>query len=300
MENREDILRLCGQSSCQYRENEPLKHYTSFRIGGPAAVMLFPKSTEEVAKAIRLLHGQCRLFVMGKGSNLLAADQGFDGVILLLGQDFSRIAVEGETLICEAGATMAKACQAALENGLTGLEFSWGIPGSVGGGAYMNAGAYGGEYKDVVAWCEHVDENGTIGRFSGEELEYRYRRSVYSGKNYCITKVALKLQKGDPAAIQAKMDDLLGRRKAKQPLEYPSAGSTFKRPEGAYAAALIEQCGLKGFRIGDAMVSEKHSGFLINAGNATCREVLELAAHVQQVVKEQTGFTLEREVQLLR
>ena len=178
MENREDILRLCGQSGCQYRENEPLKHYTSFRIGGPAAVMLFPKSTEEVAKAIRLLHGQCRLFVMGKGSNLLAADQGFDGVILLLGQDFSRIAVEGETLICEAGATMAKACQAALENGLTGLEFSWGIPGSVGGGAYMNAGAYGGEYKDVVAWCEHVDENGTIGRFSGEELEYRYRRSV--------------------------------------------------------------------------------------------------------------------------
>ena len=300
MENRADIIRLCGQSGCEYRENEPLKNYTSFRVGGPAAIMLFPKSTEEIASATGLLHGKSRLFVMGKGSNLLAEDQGFDGVILLLGQDFSGIAVEGETLICEAGATMAKACQAALENGLAGLEFSWGIPGSVGGGAYMNAGAYGGEYKDVVAWCEHVDENGKIGRFSGEELEYCYRHSVYSGKHYCITKVALKLQKGDPAAIRAKMDDLLGRRKAKQPLEYPSAGSTFKRPEGAYAAALIEQCGLKGFRVGDAMVSEKHSGFLINAGNATCEEILELAAHVQKVVKEQTGFTLEREVQLLR
>lgn len=300
MENRKEILDLCRQSGCEYREKEPLKDHTSFRIGGPAEIMLFPKSTEEIAEAIRLLHEKCRLFVIGKGSNLLAADEGFDGVILLLGPNFSSITVDGELLICEAGATMAEACKAALQNSLTGLEFSWGIPGSVGGGAYMNAGAYGGEYQDVVAWCEHVDETGKIGRFSGKELDYRYRHSVYSGKKYCITRVALQLKKGEPVEIQAKMDDLLGRRKTKQPLEYPSAGSTFKRPEGAYAAALIEQCGLKGTRIGDAMVSPKHSGFLVNAGNATCAEVLELVRVVQKTVKEQTGFTLEREVQLLR
>lgn len=300
MENRKEILELCRQIGCEYREKEPLKDHTSFRIGGPAEIMLFPKSTEEIAEAIRLLHEKCKIFVIGKGSNLLAADEGFDGVILLLGQNFSSITVEGDLLICEAGATMAQACQMALQNSLTGLEFSWGIPGSVGGGAYMNAGAYGGEYQDVVAWCEHVDETGKIGRFSREKLDYRYRHSVYSGKNYCITRVALQLKKGEPAEIQAKMDDLLGRRKAKQPLEYPSAGSTFKRPEGAYAAALIEQCGLKGTRIGDAMVSPKHSGFLVNAGNASCAEVLELVKVVQKTVKEQTGFTLEREVQLLR
>lgn len=300
MENRMEILELCRQTGCEYREKEPLKEHTSFRIGGPAEIMLFPKSTKEIARAIRLLHGKCRIFVVGKGSNLLAADEGFDGVILLLGQNFSAVTMEGDLLVCEAGATMAQACQAALKNSLTGLEFSWGIPGSVGGGAFMNAGAYGGEYKDVVAWCEHVDATGEIGRFSGEELEYRYRHSVYSGKHYCITRVAFQLKKGDPAQIQAKMEELLGRRKEKQPLEFPSAGSTFKRPEGAYAAALIEQCGLKGTRVGDAMVSPKHSGFLVNAGNATCAEVLELIEVVRKTVKEQTGFTLEREVQLLR
>ena len=300
MENREEILELCSRTGCEYRENVPLCEYTSFRIGGPAAVMLFPRNAGEAAAAVRALRGKCRLFVMGKGSNLLAADEGWDGAVLMAGPNMASIEAEGETLICGAGATMAQACSAALQRGLTGLEFSWGIPGSVGGGAYMNAGAYGGEYRDVVAWCEHVGENGDIGRFSGEELEYRYRGSVYTGKRYFITRAALRLAKGDPAAIRARMDDLLARRKEKQPLEFPSAGSTFKRPEGAYAAALIEQCGLKGARVGGAVVSVKHSGFIVNAGGATCADVLALIAHVQQVVEEQTGFRLEREVQLLR
>ena len=189
-----------------------------------------------------------------------------------------------------------KAARTALDRGLSGLEFAWGIPGTVGGGVYMNAGAYGGEMKDVVLWCEHVDGEGNLRQLSGEELEFSYRHSVYSGKALCIVRAALGLRKGDPAAIRQRMDELMEKRRSRQPLEYPSAGSAFKRPEGAYAAALIEECGLKGLRVGDAMVSEKHSGFIVNVGNASCADVEELFRQVQAEVFRRTGYRLEPEV----
>ena len=300
MENIAEIRAICAGTGCEFEENVPLCRYTTFRIGGPVPFFLLPRTTEQAAAAVKALAGKARIVFLGKGSNLLVADEGVDAVVIHLGQNFSDVETDGEMLICQAGASMSKACAAAWKAGLSGLEFAWGIPGSVGGGAYMNAGAYGGEFSQVVAWCEHVDEAGNIGRFSGEELEYGYRKSRYSGKNYGITRVAFRLEKGDPAAIGARMKELFERRREKQPLEYPSAGSTFKRPEGAYAAALIEQCGLKGLRVGGAMVSEKHSGFLINTGGATCADVLELIRQVRQKVEEQTGYVLEREVQLLR
>lgn len=300
MENIEEIRSICKALGCEYGENVPMRDYTTFRIGGPVPFMLFPGNTEQIAAVRRALYGKCRVLPVGCGSNMLVSDEGVDAVAIHLGKNFSRIEREGETLICEAGATMAQACQAALKNELTGMEFAWGIPGSMGGGAYMNAGAYGGEFSDIVLWCEHVDEKGNIGQFSGEELDYHYRHSVYSGQDFLVTQVAVRLQKGDPGEIRARMDDLLSRRRSKQPLEYPSAGSTFKRPEGAYAAALIEQCGLKGLQVGGAMVSPKHSGFVINCGNATCADVLELIRQVRETVQQQTGYVLEREVELFR
>ena len=300
MNNRNEIRAICASLGCEFREDVPLRDYTTFRIGGPAPFMLFPATAKQAEEAVRALRGKIRLVVLGRGSNMLAADGALSFAVLHLGRQFSKIEVEGETMLCEAGATMAEACRAALAHGLSGLEFSYGIPGSVGGGAYMNAGAYGGEYKDAVLWCEHIDEDGNPGRFSGEELDYRYRHSAYSGKGYVITRVAFGLKKGDPAAIKARMDELMEKRRSKQPLEFPSAGSTFKRPEGAYAAALIEQCGLKGARVGDAVVSEKHSGFIVNAGQATCADVLALIEQVKRVVREQTGYELEREVELFR
>ncbi|MGI5893197.1 MAG: UDP-N-acetylmuramate dehydrogenase [Candidatus Merdivicinus sp.] len=295
-----ELQAACERIGCHWEKNVPLRDYTTFRVGGPVTVMLFPNCAEQIAAAVREFRGKIRLIFVGKGSNLLASDEEIEAVAIHLGKNFSNIKVEKNILICEAGATMAQACQAALQNGLSGLEFAWGIPGSVGGGAYMNAGAYGGEFSDVVLWCEHVDEAGNIGRYEGKELDYRYRHSIYSGSRCCITRVAFELKPGDPAEIQSRMEELLNRRREKQPLEYPSAGSTFKRPEGAYAAALIEQCGLKGTRVGGAKVSEKHSGFIINYENATCQDILQLIEKVQQVVRDKTGFELEREVELLR
>ncbi len=302
MEHMEKVRALCEGAGCDCIPGAPMKDYTSFRIGGPAALLLKPKSVEEICWIRRNLTGRAPVWFIGKGSNLLIPDEGLDGIVVVLGPEFSAVDVleDGETLACEAGAPLMKACREALDRGLTGLEFAWGIPGSVGGGVYMNAGAYGGEMKDVVLWCEHVDAEGTLRRMEAEELEYRYRHSFYTGKDLCIVRAAFRLKKGDPEAIRARMDELMERRKSKQPLEFPSAGSTFKRPEGAYAAALIEQCGLKGLRVGGAMVSEKHSGFLINFQDATCADVRELIRQVQEAVFRQTGYRLECEVGTLK
>ncbi len=298
MEHLEEIRALCEAEGCAYVLDAPMRDYTTFRIGGPAAILLKPKSAEEVCWVRRTLAGLAPMWFLGKGSNLLIPDEGVPGVVVLLGPDFSGIEVleDGETLVCEAGAPLMKAARTALDRGLSGLEFAWGIPGTVGGGVYMNAGAYGGEMKDVVLWCEHVDGEGNLRRLSGEELEFSYRHSVYSGKALCIVRAALGLRKGDPAAIRQRMDELMEKRRSRQPLEYPSAGSAFKRPEGAYAAALIEECGLKGLRVGDAMVSEKHSGFIVNVGNASCADVEELFRQVQDAVFRRTGYRLEPEV----
>ena len=234
--------------------------------------------------------------LIGNGSNLLINDDGIKGAVIRLDGDFKNITINGEEITAGAGASLTKLCVDAYKASLTGLEFGYGIPGSVGGAAYMNAGAYGGEMKDVILSCTHLDKDLNVGEFSLDELDLSYRHSAYMKDEYIILSVKLKLAKGDSIAIKAKMDLLMQKRMDKQPLEYPSAGSVFKRPEGAFAAALIEECGLKGRSVGDAQVSEKHSGFIVNKGGATCQDVLDLVKIVQDEVKAKTGFELHREI----
>ena len=295
------FYKFADEHGIKYLEQEELSKHTSFKIGGPAEIFAKPASTEQVA----LIADFCRkneipLLPLGKGSNVLAPDNGIKGVTMHFGSDFGKIILlDDETIYCEAGASLSALCKFALENELTGLEFAYGIPGSVGGAVFMNAGAYGGEIKDVILFADHVDKEGRTGRFTGDELQMSYRHSVYSGKEYFITGAAFKLQKGDRTEIKAKMDDLLGRRFDKQPMDKPSAGSTFKRPEGAFASALIDQCGLKGYRIGGAEVSTKHAGFVVNIGGATAEDVLQLIGYIQEKVKNDTGFFIEPEIEIL-
>lgn len=295
------LAKFADETKIPFSENEMLSAHTTFKIGGPAEVFANPQSAEQAAAAVRFCkENGVKLFPLGKGSNLLVSDEGASGIVLHFGREMSKISLfDDETIYCEAGASLAKLCSFALENSLTGLEFAYGIPGSVGGAVFMNAGAYGGEIKDVILYAEHIDENGSCGRFDGDALEMSYRHSVYSSKKYIITAAAFRLKKGDKAEIKAKMDELLGKRFDKQPMDKPSAGSTFKRPEGAFASALIDRCGLKGFTVGGAQVSEKHAGFVINKGGATCADVLELIKQVQDKVKADTGFALEPEVEIL-
>lgn len=300
--NNELLIKFAKETEILFSENEMLSAHTTFKIGGPAEVFASPQNAGQVSAAVRFCkENGVKLFPLGKGSNLLVSDEGASGIVLHFGRDMSKMRLlDEETIYCEAGASLAKLCGFALENSLTGLEFAYGIPGSVGGAVFMNAGAYGGEIKDVILSAEHIDENGERGVFEGNALEMSYRHSVYSSKKYIITSAVFRLKKGDKAEIKAKMDELLGKRFDKQPMDKPSAGSTFKRPEGAFASALIDQCGLKGFTVGGAQVSEKHAGFVINKGGATCADVLELIKQVQDKVKTDTGFTLEPEVEILK
>ena len=232
-------------------------------------------------------------FPKHKGSNLLVSDEGIDACVIMLGKGFDDVRLIDETTVfAEAGAQLIKLCTFALDNGLTGLEFAYGIPGSCGGAAFMNAGAYGGEMKNVLYKCDHIDPYGEKGSLSGEELKLSYRHSAYYDNGCIVTGLYLKLQKGSKDEISAKMKELLKRRKDKQPLEYPSAGSTFKRPEGYFAGALIEECNLKGCTVGGAQVSEKHAGFVINRGGATCKDVLELCKKVSDTVLGEKGVEL--------
>ena len=241
-----------------------MSNHTTFKIGGNAAVVVLPKSENEIASVIK----ECnrlgiRYMTVGNGSNLLVSDDGIDACVILLGKDFSDVTLIGDdTIFAQAGASLTKVCRTALENSLTGLEFAYGIPGSCGGGAFMNAGAYGGELKDVLVKCDHIDQNGEKGTLCGDGLKLSYRHSAYYDNGCTITGVYFKLKKGNPDEIKSKMQDLMGRRKSKQPLEFASAGSTFKRPEGYFAGALIEECNLKGTTIGGAQVSTKHAGFV--------------------------------------
>lgn len=276
--------------------------HTTFKIGGPARVAVFPKSEEEISKIIK----QCnelntRYTVVGNGSNLLVSDDGIDAVVIVLGKDFGEVKLLDEhTIFAEAGAQLMKVCRIALENGLSGLEFAYGIPGSCGGGAFMNAGAYGGELKDVMSRCDHIDKNGNKGSLEGDELKLSYRHSAYYDNGCVVTGVYFKLRKADKEEIKAKMDDFMGRRRDKQPLEYPSAGSTFKRPKDNFAGALIQQCGLMGLSVGGAEVSTKHAGFVINKGGATCKDVLDLCKKVADTVKAEKGVDLEMEVRVTK
>lgn len=286
------------EMGCDVKVDEPMKNHTSFKIGGAADVFVTVRDNAELSAVVALANQKkIPLFVLGNGSNLLVSDKGIRGIVLKLGGRFSNIGFNSDgTIHCGTGALLSKLCAFALEHSLTGLEFAWGIPGSCGGAAFMNAGAYGGEMKDAVVSCEHMNMQGECGTFAYDELDFGYRHSVYSRGEYIITGINLRLEKGDKVEIQSKMDDLMKRRKDKQPLEFPSAGSVFKRPEGYFAGSLIEQCGLKGASIGGAAVSTKHAGFIINTGNATCEDVLSLISEIQSKVKSETGVELVCEV----
>ena len=281
----------------EYAENVPMKEHTSFKIGGNAEFFITAKTVDELKAVISLCReNHVPYMIIGNGSNLLISDEGIKGAVIRLDGEFKNITIRGEEIVAGAGASLTKLCLDAYKASLTGLEFGYGIPGSVGGAAYMNAGAYGGEMKDVIISCTHLDKDLNVGTFSLDELDLSYRHSAYMKGEYIILSVKLKLKKGDSTAIKAHMDLFMQKRMDKQPLDFPSAGSVFKRPEGAFAAALIENCGLKGRSVGGAQVSEKHSGFIINTGGATCQDVLDLVKIIQDEVKEKTGYELHREI----
>lgn len=280
--------------------DEPMKKHTTFRIGGPSDYFVLPKNIEEVKGVIALCkEKEVPFYILGNGSNLLVSDDGFRGVIIQLYKNMSHIEVEGNAIRAQVGALLSKIAAEALQNGLTGFEFASGIPGTLGGAVVMNAGAYGGEMKDVLTEVTALTQDGEVKVLKKEELDLGYRTSVVGKKGYIALEAAVELQKGNPDEIKATMDDLKERRTTKQPLEYPSAGSTFKRPEGYFAGKLIQDTGLRGFSVGGAQISEKHCGFVINKDHATAKDVAELMREVSDRVEAKFGVPLEPEVKKL-
>ena len=276
---------------------EPLAKYTTFRVGGPAECMIDISSTAELQKLLHYLNlVELPYFVMGNGSNILAGDPGYQGIVLRMGNKISGIRVEGTRVIAQAGALMSAVARVCLEAGLTGFEFAAGIPGSIGGGVVMNAGAYGGEMKQVVKKVCVLTREGEALELDNETMEFGYRTSAIREHPFLVTEVELELRLGDREEIRSRMEELAARRREKQPLEYPSAGSTFKRPEGYFAGELIMKAGFRGFQIGGARVSDKHCGFVINAGGASAEDILDVMHEVQAGVKEKFGVSLEPEV----
>lgn len=281
-------------------ERESMKKHTTFRIGGPADIFVAPDTEEKAARVIQICREQkTPFYVLGNGSNLLVSDQGYRGVIVQIYRNLSEIEVEGETIRAQAGAMLSMIARKALDGGLTGFEFASGIPGTIGGAAVMNAGAYGGEMKDVLAEVRVLTPEGEIRDVPATELKLSYRYSVIPGRGWIVLGAKLRLKTGDPREIRARMEELKEKRVSKQPLELPSAGSTFKRPEGYFAGKLIMDAGLRGFSVGGAQVSEKHCGFVVNRGDATAADVRELIREVTARVQRQSGVTLEPEVKLL-
>lgn len=281
------------------RLNEPMSEHTTFGVGGPADVFVVPQSTQELVACV----GACRklqvpYFVLGKGSDLLVSDAGYRGVMIAL-DDLRDIGQDGNVLVCEAGASLADVAERACELGLGGFEFACGIPGSVGGACFMNAGAYDGCMADVLESVDVLDANDEVRTLGVEELDLGYRKSRVRTEGLVVLRARIALQPADASAVRAKMDDLTRRREEKQPLEYGSAGSTFKRPEGYFAGKLIMDSGLKGYRVGNACVSNKHAGFVVNLGDATAADVRAVIAHVQDEVERQFGVRLEPEVRFL-
>lgn len=294
MKQLTDILQ---KNNIEYALDVPMSAHTTFKIGGCADIMISACDEDRLKAAVSACK-ECGVpyMILGNGSNLLVSDDGIEGAVITLDGVFKDITVDGDIITAGAGAKLSRLCTVALENGLTGLEFAYGIPGTVGGAMYMNAGAYGGEMKDVAMSVTALSPDGEIISRDSDELGLGYRTSVFKTNGDIILYSKYKLTEGNREDIKARMDDVMNRRKSKQPLEYPSAGSVFKRPEGAFAGTLIEQCGLKGKTVGGAQVSEKHAGFIINIGGATCENVMDLVALVQKTVKDQTGYTLEREI----
>jgi UDP-N-acetylmuramate dehydrogenase len=280
--------------------DEPMRHHTSFRIGGPADALVMPGSVADLRRALQLARrAAVPLTITGNGSNLLVRDGGLRGVVVKLGECFDRIEVEGTHMVAQSGALLSDVSRTAGAHSLTGREFSIGIPGTLGGAVIMNAGAYGGEMKDVVTQVTALDETGELHEMGPEELQFGYRRSALQPLGWIVAETRMALQPGDPAAIAAKMADLTFQRESKQPLSFPSAGSVFKRPPGKFVGPMVEELGLKGYRIGDAQVSEKHAGFIINRGEATARDVLALIEHVREKVQATYGVWLETEVRII-
>lgn len=282
------------------KKEEPMRLHTTFRVGGPADLFVSPNSVEEVRKVTALCREEgVPYYIMGNGSNLLVSDQGYRGVIIQFYKEMNDISVEGTLLRAQAGALLSAVANRALSESLTGFEFAAGIPGTLGGACVMNAGAYGGEMKDVLKAVTVLTQEGEVLTLSNEELELGYRTSVIARKHYIVLEAEIALSEGKKEEIQAVMDDLKERRITKQPLEYPSAGSTFKRPEGYFAGKLIQDAGLRGFQVGGAQVSEKHCGFVINKDHATAAEIAELIRQVSEKVEAQFGVKLESEVKRL-
>lgn len=281
--------------------DELMSKHTTFRIGGPCDIFVSVAEMKEAEDLIRLLSmNGISYFVIGNGSNLLVSDEGYRGVIIEIGKNFSNINIDGDVITADAGALLVRVANEAYNAGLTGMEFASGIPGTLGGGVFMNAGAYGGELKDIVKSVVVLNTmTGEIIEKDCAQMNFSYRHSIAKEEPLVILRVIIKLQSGDKEIIKARMDELKEQRTTKQPLEFPSAGSTFKRPEGYFAGKLIQDCGLKGYSVGGAQVSEKHSGFVINTGSATAADVLTLIKDVQGAVEEKFGVTLEPEVCIL-
>lgn len=281
-------------------QDEHMKNHTTFQVGGVADYYVKPHSEEEIRQLLKLcIANRIEYYIIGNGSNLLVGDAGFRGVIIQIFQNYSGVKSNEELLIVKAGTLMSKTANAAYEEGLTGLEFGSGIPGTIGGAIAMNAGAYGGEMSQIVTYAKVIEPAGKLIKLTKEELKFGYRSSVIREKSYIVLEVGLKLTKGIKREIKEKMTDYAARRKEKQPLEYPSAGSTFKRPEGMFAGKLIMDAGLSGFTVGGAKVSDKHCGFVINYNNATAVDITTLVKEIQTKVQEKFGVNLELEVQKL-
>lgn len=280
--------------------DEPMRLHTTFQVGGPADYFVSPRSEEEVRILLeKAKKYEIPVFIVGNGSNLLVSDKGYRGMIVQIGKEYSDVTVEGQTISAQAGASLAKIARTAYENGLGGFEFAAGIPGTLGGAVSMNAGAYGGEIKDVIIDARVLTKEGEILTIRADELELAYRSSVITKKGYIVLGARFSFEKKDGQEIKARMDELAFARKSKQPLEFPSAGSTFKRPEGYFAGKLIMDAGLRGFQVGGARVSDKHCGFVINAGNATAADIYSLILQVQEKVQRQFNVTLQPEVKML-
>ena len=299
MQNKNEWFRKLGEQ-VEILVAEPMKNHTTFRIGGPADALALPKTPEEVAEVVRFCHEHAQpYYVLGNGSNLLVSDEGYRGLVLQLYRSFNDIQVNGETITVQSGAMLAAVARTAYQTGLTGLEFASGIPGTIGGAVVMNAGAYGGEMKNVLKEVTVLTKEGEVLVIPAKALELGYRTSVIPKNGWIVLGAVLQLKKGDQEQILARMEELKEQRITKQPLDLPSAGSTFKRPEGYFAGKLIMDAGLRGFTVGGAQVSEKHCGFVVNRGNATATDVWELICEVKRRVKEMTGVELEPEVKLL-
>lgn len=301
MTDYSNIISIAEGFGCNYTENELMSEHTTFRIGGPADLFVVPTTVEGLAAVVSACNKEgIYCFILGNGSNVLVSDKGIRGVVVSTAARLNNIELIGAYEIkCGAGVKLSRLSDFACENSITGAEFAWGIPGTVGGAVYMNAGAYDGEMKDILVSCEYLTSDGELHTMLADEMDLSYRHSAFSENGYVIVSATVRLKAGDKGEIRAKMDDFMHRRKSKQPLEFPSAGSTFKRPVGGFAAALIDECGLKGYSVGGAEVSEKHAGFVINKGGATCFDVMRLVEHIKKEVFLKKSINLECEIRVI-